>query len=160
MPLHKTMRGGLARARHRTTRLYRALEGRSAKRVRSMPITVDVRVFVADAKPFPANVSASLRQEKQKELERIFREQADVWSKETRHLSSITKMVAHPSYRRIMGMGPDALPLLLRELRERPDHWFIALNAITGEDPASSASTFHQTVDAWLSWGIQRGYLK
>jgi hypothetical protein len=59
-----------------------------------------------------------------------------------------------------MGMGPDALPLILRELKKSPDHWFVALNAITGEDPAPQNSTFTEAVNAWLAWGVEREYLQ
>lgn len=93
-------------------------------------------------------------------LERSFREQAGRWRTETRHWSSILKMIAHPAYLRIIGMGPAVLPLLLRELQNSSDHWLIALNAITGEDPASPDSTFAEAVEAWLSWGRNEGYLK
>lgn len=82
------------------------------------------------------------------------------WRKETQHTSSMTKTIAHPAYRRIMGMGRDVLPLLFRELKERPDHWLVALNAITGEDPAPAESSFNEAVDAWLAWGAQKGYLR
>jgi len=81
------------------------------------------------------------------------------WRRDTRHYSSVTKMVLHPSYLRIIGMGRQILPLLLNELQVRRDHWLIALNAITGEDPAEDDSTFNQAVDAWLKWGRDRGYL-
>ena len=55
-------------------------------------------------------------------------------------------------------MGPAVLPLILRELKERPDHWFVALNAITGIDAAPPKSTFEEAINAWLDWGINRGY--
>jgi hypothetical protein len=35
-------------------------------------------------------------------------------------------------------MGRDILPFLFRELSERPDHWLVALSAITGEESCSS----------------------
>jgi hypothetical protein len=88
-----------------------------------------------------------------------FKAHVEKWRTDTRHSSSMNKMIAHPSYRRIMGMGRDVLPLLLKELSERPDHWIVALNAITGEDPASHDSTFNEAVDAWLAWGREKGYL-
>jgi hypothetical protein len=81
------------------------------------------------------------------------------WRRETKHYSSVTKMVLHPSYLRIIGMGRQILPLLLNELQVRRDHWLVALNAITGEDPAEPDSTFNQAVDAWLRWGRVKGYL-
>jgi hypothetical protein len=89
-----------------------------------------------------------------------FRALVEKWRKDTRHRSSLSKMIAHQSYQRIMGMGPSVLPLLLRELSERPDHWLVALNAITGEDPAPAGSTFNEAVGAWLTWGRERAYLK
>ena len=69
-------------------------------------------------------------------------------------------MITHPAYRRITGMGREVLPLLFRELKERPDHWLVALNAITGEDPAPAESSFNEAVDAWLAWGAQKRYLR
>ena len=35
-------------------------------------------------------------------------------------------------------------PAPFRELRQQPAHWFWALNAITGEDPAPAGSTFEE----------------
>jgi type I restriction enzyme M protein len=89
-----------------------------------------------------------------------FRAHVERWRKDTRHTSSVTKMISHPSYRRIMGMGGDVLPLLLKELSERPDHWLVALNAITGEDPAPIGGTFNEAVESWLAWGRRGEYLK
>ena len=88
-----------------------------------------------------------------------FKAHAEKWRKETQHTSSLTKMITHPSYRRIMGMGREVLPLLFQELKERPDHWLVALNAITGEDPVPADSKFNDAVDAWLAWGAEKGYL-
>ncbi len=89
-----------------------------------------------------------------------FRTLVKQWRRDTRHISSLAKMASHPAYRRIMGMGRDVLPLLLNELRQHPDHWLIALNAITGEDPAPQGATFDEAVSAWLSWGREKGLLK
>lgn len=93
------------------------------------------------------------------DLEEQFRSLAETWRRETRHLSSVTKMITHPAYLRILGLGPSAVPLLLQELQTRPDHWLIALKATTGEDPAPEGSTFPEAVQAWLEWGRSRGYL-
>lgn len=64
-----------------------------------------------------------------------------------------------PCYLRIIGMGRRVLPLLLKELEENKDHWLVALNAITGQDPAPNGSTFDEAVVAWLAWGRTHGYL-
>ena len=39
-------------------------------------------------------------------------------------------------------MGKQALPLIFEELRRKPNHWFWALNAITGQDVAHGKTTF------------------
>jgi hypothetical protein len=88
-----------------------------------------------------------------------FKSHVEKWKRATLHTSSLTKMIAHPSYLRIIGMGPVILPFLFKELKERPDHWLVALNSITGEDPAPIGSTFDIAVEAWLRWGREHGYL-
>jgi len=93
------------------------------------------------------------------ELERLFSELAQRWRSETAAHSVLQKKVLHPAYQRIIGLGPAVIPLILRELKREPSHWFWALNAITGEDPAPVGSTFEQAADAWLTWGHARGYL-
>ncbi|MBI3407080.1 MAG: hypothetical protein HY040_01825 [Planctomycetes bacterium] len=57
------------------------------------------------------------------------------WKTDTLLLSSITEMAMHPAYQQIIGMGKEALPLLFAEFRREPDHWFWALQAITGLNP-------------------------
>lgn len=82
------------------------------------------------------------------------------WKEDTIFMSSVTQMAMHPSYQRIIGMGQPALPLILRELRENPSHWFWALEAITGENPAEDAITFDEGVEKWLNWGRARGHIR
>lgn len=67
----------------------------------------------------------------------------------------------HPAYQQIIGMGPDALPLILRDLADEPAPWFWALRAITGEDPVPEAERgdVDRMVEAWLSWGMRRNLL-
>lgn len=89
-----------------------------------------------------------------------FKALADSWKRQTRHVSSLGKMVSHPAYHAIIAMGKPILPLLLAELRDRPDHWLVALHEITGEDPAKPESTFSEAIEAWINWGRKQGYLK
>ena len=65
----------------------------------------------------------------------------------------------HPAYQRIIGLGPSAIPLILRELQRQPGHWHWALQALTGEDPAHPGDTVTQTAQAWLQWGKERHYI-
>ena len=106
---------------------------------------------------FAEEISMRRRGERQV-LDQLFHDLVERWRNETGHLSSVTRMVLHPSYLRIIGLGRGGLPLILRELRERPDHWLVALNAITGEDPAPEGASFREAVAAWIKWGEIRGY--
>ncbi len=86
--------------------------------------------------------------------EQKFVRYAERWRAETGFMSSARDMATHESYQRIIGMGLDALPFILSELRERPDHWFWALNAITGIDPvpACDRGKIERMRDAWINW--------
>jgi len=109
---------------------------------------------------FAKNIEARRRNETQT-LEKLFRERCERWKEDTRHLSSITKMISHPSYLRIIGLagesyGHELERLLLQELQSEPDHWFAALAAISGEDPVQPEHDFDEAVSAWLEWGRQK----
>lgn len=86
-----------------------------------------------------------------------FRLLADKWRKERGVTSSVAAMSMCPSYQRIIGMGLKAVPMILHELkneRDDPDHWFWALEMITGADPVpvDAYGDTGQMAKAWLSW--------
>src|SRR6266542_6462983 len=97
--------------------------------------------------------------ESRADLDLAFQALAERWRRDNRLISSARKMVLHPAYRQIIGKGPAVIPLILRELQARPDHWFWALHAITGEDPAPHDADFDGAVRAWLAWGRERGFV-
>ena len=82
------------------------------------------------------------------------------WEAETALLSSATEIALHPSYQQIIGMGNDAVPLILAELRRKPEHWFWALKAVTGEDPVlpELRGRIKEMTEACLQWGRRQGY--
>ncbi len=83
------------------------------------------------------------------------------WHRETDHLSVISQKVLHPAYQQMIGLGPDAVPLILHELLVRPGHWSWALNAITGEDPVlDDQGGFGAVRESWLNWGREHGLLR
>ena len=65
------------------------------------------------------------------------------------------------SYQRIIGMGRPALPLILKELQRETDHWFWALEAISGENPVdpAQAGQIENMKQAWIEWGRHRGMI-
>lgn len=92
--------------------------------------------------------------------EREFRKFADEWKRDTLDISAPSLLFSHPAYLRIIGMGSPVIPLLLDELERSPHHWFIALHAITGENPIEGDhdADFDQISEAWLDWGRKNGY--
>lgn len=111
-------------------------------------------IEILSKRPFPVDANAS-------DLEQTFQRLAKEWQEETGHLSSMTKMVMHPKYQRIIGMGPAVLPFLFRELQKNPDHWFWALQAITDEDPTQpeDIGNVPKMAASWLKWAEEKGYL-
>ena len=87
-----------------------------------------------------------------------FEEHLSKWDKETGFLSSLDAKITHPSYLRIIGMGRQVLPLIFEQMKSEPGHWFVALRAITGEDPASNDSDFVTATTQWISWGRSNGF--
>lgn len=83
------------------------------------------------------------------------------WKATTLFTSSGTEMALHPAYQQIIGMGKEALPLILGELKREEDHWFWALKSITGEDPVPEADrgSVPKMTAAWLQWAQKHGYL-
>ena len=111
------------------------------------------RTVHADAVTTPAIPSPA--------LDDVFRDLATRWREQTSMLSSVADIAAHPAYQSIVGMGADAVPLILNDLAENgPDHWFWALTAITRENPVTAeiAGDLQRMTEAWLEWGKQKGY--
>lgn len=91
-------------------------------------------------------------------IEGTFRHLAAWWKRDTEFQSSPSRIALHPGYQRIIGMGREALPLILRDLEATHAPWFWALQAISGDDPVRMGD--HGYIDrmtrAWMRWGIQR----
>ena len=100
--------------------------------------------------PLPPNPSAQAK----------FSRLAAAWRSARGPESSIVRLSMHPAYQQIIGMGEVAVPLILKELEREPDHWFWALNAITGEDPVpeEAKGILREMTSAWLNWGKENGY--
>ncbi len=78
-----------------------------------------------------------------------------IWRKETAVISSTTELVAHPAYRKVIALGPSALPFLFRDLEQTHDgHLSGALAAITGAQPVSpgEGGKIRLVADHWLNW--------
>jgi len=101
---------------------------------------------------------------KQKDAESLrkeFRKHSKIWRDETAFTSSVSDIVLHPSYQRIIGLGGEAVPLILRELDKSPRFWFWALEAITGENPVPNSENgqIRLMTKRWIEWGRAKGMI-
>lgn len=110
------------------------------------------------ARTLPRPVAGNTRTEA---LRGRFQELADRWREETEFQSAISALYLHPAYQEIIGLGPDALPLILEDLATTRSDWFWALRAISGENPtpADERGQVSKMIDHWLKWGHERGLL-
>ena len=101
--------------------------------------------------------SEDVRTGTQAKFERLAAE----WKHETAHLSSPAMIVEHRAYQEIIGMGNEAIPLILRDLEASQAQWFRALRSISGESPVrpKDRGDVHAMTAAWLDWGKGRQYI-
>jgi len=113
------------------------------------------------ALPEGARVEVAVRESADPQQVRRFGELVREWKEATMFLSSGTELALHPAYQQIIGMGKEAIPLILRELQREEDHWFWALRSITGEDPVApdDRGNLPRMTEAWLQWARTNGYL-
>jgi hypothetical protein len=96
------------------------------------------------------------------DLQERFQHLRDDWKSRSRYLSNSAQMAMLWSYQQIIGMGPDVVPLILAELQRETDHWFWALEAITGENPVpkEAAGKVGEMAQAWIRWGRRKGHIR
>jgi len=84
------------------------------------------------------------------------------WKSFGRSTSLVRNLAVHPAYQKIIGMGKQAIPLILNELQKERDHWFWALEAISRQDPVpeESKGDIEEMTRIWLQWGRERGYVR
>lgn len=93
-------------------------------------------------------------------IEERFRRLESNWRAETGHLSSSSKIVGHPAFREIIGMGQAVVPLMLRDLEQQPRLWVWALPEIVGVDPVPplDRGDIAKMTAAWLRWAKEHGF--
>jgi hypothetical protein len=128
-------------------------------------ISANLATFAASIQPLGFAVSVSCVVAFSREAE--FQSYLSKWKKDRNRLSSFPgRLSEEPTYQRIIGMGPAAVPLILKQLRREmkigePGPWFTALFAITGENPIpeESQGKIREMADAWITWGERTGHI-
>lgn len=95
------------------------------------------------------------------DIEADFERLAAEWKQETAHLSSVVAIAEHRAYQEIIAMGNEAIPFILRDLKESPAQWFWALRSIAGESPVhpEDRGDIDAMTAAWLDWGVRNLYI-
>jgi hypothetical protein len=98
------------------------------------------------------------------DIETEFQREAEVWAKETAHLSSPQQRFQHPSYTTILEMAKDnryqVIRLMLEDMQANRREWFWALKALTHENPVDQKDSGYKDkmISAWVRWGRRQGY--
>jgi hypothetical protein len=98
------------------------------------------------------------------DIEQRFRRLEAQWKADTLVLSDPGKIMGHPAMRALIAMGEEVVPLILRDLQDKPSLLVWALPDITGENlapPKIEGGFLKWNVDtqieAWLRWGREKG---
>ena len=83
------------------------------------------------------------------------------WRIERGIRSSTTDILLCPAYQAIIGMGPEAVPMILAQMASEgddPDQWFWALQALTHANPVAEEDegNFAAMAKAWIEWSRKR----
>jgi hypothetical protein len=87
-------------------------------------------------------------------LKKQFELYSSIWKSETMFSSSSSEITNNSAYRSIIGLGTDIIPFIIEDLKESQDHWFYALELLTGENPISNEhrGIIHLMKSDWLNW--------
>jgi hypothetical protein len=93
-------------------------------------------------------------------VEQRFQRLAAIWEAETHYLSDAHRIMEHPAFQEILRLGQAVVPLMLRDLEQKPRLWVWALPRITGDNPVTSSEggNIRKMSEAWLRWGREKGY--
>jgi hypothetical protein len=129
------------------------IEAALAERRKSLQ---EARAFAAALVASKVAASPSVAEQS---LEERFREYADKWESQTAFLSATPMRILNDSYQSIMAMGPEVVPILLRDLQKTQRHWFWALRHLTSADPVpeKDRGTVDRMIAAWIAWGKAEG---
>jgi len=112
------------------------------------------------------NYKAAIRKTDES-FKQLFRNHVERWVNDVKDISSFTDLVLHEDYKTISGLGPRAIPLLFRELRDRPHFWFDALRTLLQAnegikvDPVEEEDrgNLQKMTASWLAWAVENDYI-
>jgi hypothetical protein len=85
----------------------------------------------------------------------------DKWKSETLLVSSGSMIISNSAYKEIINLGNIAIPWIIRELNKTNDHWFYALEKISGENPIldENIGRVEEMKKDWINWASNKNYI-
>lgn len=107
----------------------------------------------APSAPAPASYRSHIQ-----DLVDQFRALVTRWRLETYYCSLLEDKIANGAFKEIVAMNEAAIPLILHEIKMRPDWLVAALHLISHENPVppSAQGKLDEIVNAWLLWAERR----
>lgn len=107
------------------------------------------------------STSFYLRDVYQKSLKEYFESLKFLWLEETRYSSNILITINHPAHLTILQLGERVLPLIIEDLENYNNHWFITLNKITGANPISPehSGDVESMRGDWINWAKENNII-
>jgi hypothetical protein len=84
-----------------------------------------------------------------------------VWENDTLFSSSITEITNHPAYHSVIKLGKEVVPLIIEDLQTTNNHWFYALEILTGENPIrpNHRGNIELMKNDWVEWANRRNVI-
>jgi hypothetical protein len=94
-------------------------------------------------------------------LDRKFNMLKTVWENDTLFSSSITEVTNHPAYHSVIKLGKEVVPLIIEDLQTTNNHWFYALEILTGENPIrpNHRGNIELMKNDWVEWANRRNVI-
>jgi hypothetical protein len=88
------------------------------------------------------------------QLSKKFDLYSGIWKTETMFSSNSSEITNNSAYRSIIGLGKDIIPFIIEDLKQSENHWFYALELLTGENPIKSEhrGIINLMKSDWLNW--------
>jgi hypothetical protein len=87
-------------------------------------------------------------------LYKKFLQLKEKWEVETLFVSSATDIINNGSYLAIISLGQEALSFIIKDFAKKDNHWFYALEVMTGKNPISEEhiGNIKLMKDDWINW--------
>lgn len=127
------------------------------ERQRSAAVSIEaqfVRQNTESSHDFFIGQSVYITQMYKQQLKSRFDLYNSIWQNETMFSSSISEITNNSAYRSIIKLGEDIIPFIIQDLKSKDNHWFYALEALTGQNPIKMENRGVVTLmkSDWLDW--------